>query len=102
MTVPKQVRGTALPYLRLWRKAKGYSVRELGELSGVQYSQISRIENANQHVTPQTIKKLADALSITREELITQEPKGAIPDVTEDRIDHDQVPTVNIAPTQPA
>jgi transcriptional regulator with XRE-family HTH domain len=74
MGVEKQVRGIALPYLRAWRQRKGLSQRELGELAGVQYSQISRIERQGQHVTPLTIKRLAAALGISREALIADDP----------------------------
>lgn len=74
MAEGKQVRGIALPYLRAWRHSKGLSQRELGEMSGVQYSQISRIERHGQHVTPLTIKRLAAALGIKRETLIGHNP----------------------------
>jgi transcriptional regulator with XRE-family HTH domain len=89
MSAPKQVRGIALPNLRAWRQSKGLSVRELGEMAGVQYSQISKIESAGQHVTPSTIRKLSEALGISREQLIggLPAPIKTAPDTTESHAD---------------
>lgn len=78
--IQKSTRGIALPHLRAWRNRKGLSQRELAEKSGVQYSQISRIETQGQHVMPTTIRRLAAALDITREELIVVDPETKTPD----------------------
>jgi transcriptional regulator with XRE-family HTH domain len=42
---------TSLPGLHRVRKERGLSVRELGELSGVSYVNIVRIENEQQKAT---------------------------------------------------
>lgn len=95
----KMTRGIALPYLKAWRVYKGLSQRDLSKLTGklvspitgkelkaVPYSQISRIEKCDQHVTPSTIGKLAAALELTRESLINDDPtKIARPVVADSR-----------------
>lgn len=51
----------------LWEKRvkKGYSVRELSEISGISKSTISRIENNKVSPTIETVETLADALECT-------------------------------------
>lgn len=71
----KHSRDIALPYLRLWRERHYLTQSELGEKAGIAYATISRIENGA-GAKMNTIAKLADALGITREQLIrTQPPK---------------------------
>lgn len=63
-----------LEFLWAWRRFRGLSVRELGEMAGVSYVTISRLENG-QEAMPSTIKKLAGALNITREQLLYTQPQ---------------------------
>lgn len=63
-----------LEHLWQWRRFRGLSVRELGEMAGVSYVTISRLEHG-QGAMPSTIKKLAGALNITREQLLYTQPQ---------------------------
>lgn len=84
-TMAEQSRG--LPHLREWRAYRGYSVRELSARAvittdtkegargaRVGFTTISNLERGKQTATPQTIRALADALGISREELLWGEP----------------------------
>lgn len=51
--------------LRLLRERTGLSIRQLGELSGVSFSQIAYLERGEgTKQNPATVKKLADALAV--------------------------------------
>jgi transcriptional regulator with XRE-family HTH domain len=50
--------------LRAWRERRGWSLRELGERSGVSYVTIQKIEAGTMSPTVATLAKLAQALSI--------------------------------------
>ena len=63
-----------LAYLRAWREWRGYSQRELGERAGVNWVTISRLERGASRANWRTIAKLAEGLSITREQLMREEP----------------------------
>ena len=67
-------RDIPLPYLRQWRERHFLTQSELGEKADVAYATISRIENGG-GAKLQTIGKLANALGITREQLIRTEPE---------------------------
>ena len=49
--------------LRRIRKEKGLSIQILADLAGISYVNLSSIERGKQNPRPETIKKLADALS---------------------------------------
>lgn len=66
-------RGIPLPYLRAWREWRGLLQDELAALSKVTQTTISRIERGAP-ARLDSIKKLAEALKITREELMRSEP----------------------------
>lgn len=58
-------------YLQQLRTEKGYSQRELGEKSGVSYTEISRIESGKRlKPSPIALKGLAEALDIGYAELM--------------------------------
>lgn len=58
--------------LRRRRKDAGYSQRQLGDLSGIHYTTIARIETGEiSDPEDQTLKALAKALGCEREELAT-------------------------------
>lgn len=42
----------------------GYSLRELGERTGIDYSLISKLERLRHGAQPRTARKLADALGV--------------------------------------
>ena len=50
--------------LRAWRERRGYSLRELGERSGVSYVTIAKIEAGTMSPTVMTLDKLAAALDV--------------------------------------
>ncbi len=55
--------------LRELRERRVLSLRDLSELSGVNYNAILRIEVGRTGAQPRTIRKLADALGVRPEEL---------------------------------
>jgi len=59
--------------LRAWREYKGLSMRDLATKSGVGVSTIVRVERGDQ-VQPRTRRRLAEALEITHEELLSEPP----------------------------
>ncbi len=56
--------------LKKWREKRGVSVRKLGELSGVHYVSIVRMESGKLDPQLSTVLKLCDALDITPNQLL--------------------------------
>lgn len=56
--------------LRVWRDYRGMTQAALAEVSGVNRVQIANIEAGTKNGSVETLKKLADALSVTVDELI--------------------------------
>ncbi len=56
--------------LREIRVSKPLTLRALGEMSGVSYDRISKLEVHGGAVRPATIHKLADALEVEPSELV--------------------------------
>ena len=56
--------------LRELRRLKVLTLRELGEVSGVSYATIHRLERGHRNAHPSTIRKLARALGVDPAELI--------------------------------
>lgn len=57
-------------YLREWRRIKGLSQVDLSKLSGVTQGTISFLEQPDHRPAhPSTVRKLADALGLTPEQL---------------------------------
>jgi transcriptional regulator with XRE-family HTH domain len=50
--------------LRRWRDRRGFSLRVLGERSGVSYVTIQKIESGRMSPTVATLEKLAAALDV--------------------------------------
>ncbi len=59
--------------LRAWREYKGLSMRELATASGVGISTLVRVEHG-MPTQPRTRRRLAEALGITHEELLSDPP----------------------------
>ncbi|MGG1879987.1 helix-turn-helix transcriptional regulator [Paenibacillus cisolokensis] len=60
-------------YLKQIREEKGWSISRLAQAAEISGSQISRIENGLRGVPkPQTLRKIADALDVPYEELMSQ------------------------------
>jgi len=70
-----------LTRLRTVRERAALTQRELAERAGVNYVQISRIENGDAQPRPGTVRKLATALGVAPVDLMepegTQVPKWA-------------------------
>lgn len=56
--------------LKKWREKKGLSVRKLGELAGVHYVSIVRMESGKLDPQLSTLLKLCEALDITLNQLV--------------------------------
>lgn len=63
-----------LPYLRAWCLKRLLSQDELAERSGIAKSTVVRLEKGNQTAILSTIGKLAKALTLSREQLMYQNP----------------------------
>lgn len=59
--------------LALTRMKKGYSLRKLSKIAQVDYSTINKLENGKQKTTPETAKKICDALGVTFEDMFVVE-----------------------------
>ena len=59
--------------LRELREQQALSLRELSELSGVNYNAIWRIEVGRTGAQPRTVRKLATALGVKPKELLKRE-----------------------------
>lgn len=58
-------------YLKQLRESKGLTINQLASAAGISGSQISRIENGLRGVPkPTTLRKIAEATSVTYEELM--------------------------------
>ena len=56
--------------LRRLRQERALSLRELGEMSGVSFDSIHKLETGRRAAQPRTIRKLADALDVEPKELM--------------------------------
>lgn len=56
--------------LKEWRQKRGLTVRKLGELAGVHYVSIVRMESGKLDPQVSTLLKLCDALGITPNQLL--------------------------------
>ncbi len=65
-------RSIPLPHLRVLRQSRGLSQKELGELARVSSGTVYRLENRLRGAYPGTVRKLADALEVTPEDLVSR------------------------------
>ncbi len=63
--------GTALPHLAFWRVARGLTQRALAAKAKMTQTAIVYLETRRRYARPSTITKLAAALDITPEALMT-------------------------------
>jgi transcriptional regulator with XRE-family HTH domain len=63
-------RSTQLPGLAAHRRRRGLTQRQLGELAGVAYTTVQRLESLSRGAYPQTLRKLAIALRVEPEDLL--------------------------------
>ena len=66
--------------LKEWRTRRALSQQELADMAGTTKANISRIEHGLQIPRPATVRRLAAALGITTDELITWEAPMSIGD----------------------
>ena len=57
-------------HLKEWREKRGLTVRKLGELSGVHYVSIVRMESGKLDPQVSTLLKLCHALGVTPNQLL--------------------------------
>lgn len=62
--------------LRLWRERRLLSQRELAALVGMSQGSIARIERGHHRPRLSTIRKLAQALDVTPDELVEWDAEG--------------------------
>jgi transcriptional regulator with XRE-family HTH domain len=63
-------RSTPLPGLATHRRQRGLTQRQLGELAGVAHTTVQRLESLRRGAYPQTLRKLATALSVEPKDLL--------------------------------
>ncbi len=63
-------RSTPLPGLAAHRRRRGLTQRQLGELAGVAHTTVQKLESLKRGAYPQTLQKLATALSVEPKELL--------------------------------
>jgi transcriptional regulator with XRE-family HTH domain len=63
-------RSTLLPGLAAHRRRRGLTQRQLGDLSGVAHTTVQRLESLSRGAYPQTLRKLAIALSVEPKDLL--------------------------------
>jgi transcriptional regulator with XRE-family HTH domain len=76
MLMAERTRGRPLPHLRAWRDRKLLTQDELAEQSGVGRSTIARAEKGDEAVNYTNIRKLAKALNISPDELLSPPDGG--------------------------
>lgn len=82
MTTPKKPRrpgryGLALPHLQAWREYRIMSKKMLAAAAGLSGQSISNYENGAKNAKVENVHKLAEALRITPEQLVHEEPPTA-------------------------
>jgi len=70
MTGKEKILAKFAKHLKKLREDKGYSLRELASRSGLEYSQVQRIESGKVNLAFTTVIALADGLDITPSELL--------------------------------
>jgi transcriptional regulator with XRE-family HTH domain len=63
-------RSTSLPALAAHRRRGGLTQRQLGELAGVAHTTVQQLESLKRGAYPQTLRKLAIALSVEPKDLL--------------------------------
>ena len=74
MVLMPQVRGRPLPHLKAWRMRRYMTQQMLAEHSGLAKATVTRAETGDNAVSFANIKKLADALGVTPDELVYTDP----------------------------
>ena len=59
--------------LRVWRKYRGMTIRQLSEAVGMGLSFLSEIENSNRRGSPALWRKLAEALNVSADDILPED-----------------------------
>ena len=82
MAEMRKTRGIALPHLIAWRKKRLMTQRDLAAVSGVSQSSITQLETGEHTARVATVRKLAEALNVTTDDLLRDpEDKSIVPAV---------------------
>jgi transcriptional regulator with XRE-family HTH domain len=63
-------RSIPLPALAEYRRRRGLTQRQLGELAGVAHTTVQQLETLQRGAYPKTLRKVATALGIAPEDLL--------------------------------
>lgn len=74
VTMAEYVRGRPLPYLKAWRMKKLLGQAELARKVGLAKGTLARAERGDEVVSFANIRKLAEGLGISTEELLNTDP----------------------------
>lgn len=61
--------------IRRFRELRALSQRDLAALAKLSVTTVNRIESGQHKPMPRTVRKLAEALGVTPEELLTEQPR---------------------------
>jgi transcriptional regulator with XRE-family HTH domain len=75
VTMAEKVRGRPLPYLKAWRMRKLLGQNELAAKSGLARATLARAERGDEIVNFANIRKLAEALGISTDDLLYRSPR---------------------------
>lgn len=71
---PRFKRERSRYFFKEWRKYRGYTQEQLGEMTGLGAPSISQLENGKQGFTDSTLEALANALQCTPGDLLMRNP----------------------------
>ena len=74
MLMAEKVRGLPLPYLKAWRMHKLMAQNELSARTGLARATIARAERGDEVVNFANIRKVAEALGISTDDLLHRDP----------------------------
>lgn len=69
------VKGVPLPYLRTWRERAYLSQQGLADLAGISKATVQNIERGCSIASYYSIQALAEALTITPQQLVEENPR---------------------------
>ena len=76
MIMAEYIRGKPLPYLKAWRLRKNLGQSELAQMAGVTKGTMARAERGDEVVSFANIRKIAEALGLSVNDLLERDPEG--------------------------
>jgi transcriptional regulator with XRE-family HTH domain len=70
------IRGKPVPYLKAWRLRKNMAQSELASAAGVTRGTMARAERGDEVVSFANIRKIAEALGISVDDLLERDPES--------------------------